>query len=330
VRTRRQVRGGSAWLLAAALLLSSAAAEARTHRGKVARAKAGAACQAAYRGAQLLEQDGQLVAAQNRFQVCARAVCGSPMQRRCLARSARLEEDIPSIVPVVTDATGAPLVEVRVTLDGKPILSRVEGRSVAVDPGAHELAFEADGDLTATVKIVAAQGQRNHPVPVTLGAPGGAPAPEVVAAEAPVKPALPAVSTPAPPPQEDLARRLQAPSPPPREPASRSSVAPYLLSGVGVVGLGGGALLTYWGRKDNQELAGCAPSCPPETVHHIRMLYLGADLAFVVGGLALGTATLLWLGSGSSETDHRRASARVGIGVRPTPSGASGTIAGTF
>jgi hypothetical protein len=124
-----------------------------------------------------------------------------------------------------------------------------------------------------------------------------------------------------------VARTLRAPRRPP-EPRSTSSAAPTLLTVVGVAGLAGGGLLTYWARQDNQKLSDCTPSCPPETIHHIRMLYLGADVSFVVGGLALGTATLLWLTSGPGVPEERVAGAH--FGISPTRSGAVASYGRTF
>jgi hypothetical protein len=72
-----------------------------------------------------------------------------------------------------------------------------------------------------------------------------------------------------------------------------------------------------------------APDCPAETVHHIRMLYLGADFGFVMGGLALGTAALLWLTSGSVD-ESAVAGTRFGVGVSPSRSGAVASVGGMF
>jgi hypothetical protein len=224
-----------------------------------------------------------------------------------------------------------------VTIDGKPLVARVDGRSVTVDPGAHELTFETAGTPPVTVKVVLSVGRRNQPVAAVLRVPDGSspreeppprpappppPPPPVVAKAPEVKPPVAEAPPPAP-----VARTLR---PPRREPLprSRSSAAPTLLTVVGVAGLAGGGLLTYWGRQDNQKLADCSPSCPPETVHHIRMLYLGADLSFVVGGLALGTAALLWMTSGPSPSEERLAGAH--FGISPTPSGAVASYGRTF
>ena len=68
------------------------------------------------------------------------------------------------------------------------------------------------------------------------------------------------------------------------------SVLPYLIGGVGVASIGAGALLTYWGRKDNQKLSECSPMCDPSAPNHIKRLYLESDVALGAGVALLGAA----------------------------------------
>jgi hypothetical protein len=90
----------------------------------------------------------------------------------------------------------------------------------------------------------------------------------------------------------------------------------YLLGGVGLLGVGAGGLLTYWGKTDNSALAACTPNCQPSSVEHIRRLYLAADVSFAAGGAALGIASLLFA------TSH--------FDVQPAHSGAFATFKGVF
>jgi hypothetical protein len=333
-------RRGMVAALAAAVLLLAAPAEGKARRKRPARSKAPAACAAAYKDSLLLEQDGQLMAARAKLQLCARRACGSVVHR-CSSRLARVEANLPTIVPAATDDAGRSIAETEVSMDGKPLLSRVDGRSLTVDPGPHEFVFETAGTPPATVKVDIPVGRRNQPIAAVLHVPDGNPtreeparaAPTVAPASAPppapvVKPVVKEPEPEEPPP---VARALRTRTPREPERSGSSSVAPTLLTVVGVAGLAGGGALTYWGRKDNQQLAGCSPDCPAETVHHIRMLYLGADMSFAVGGLALGTAALLWLTSGpSTPHEERVASSHLGVGVSPTRSGAVASVGGAF
>src|SRR3954464_9737524 len=101
----------------AALLLSSppgTSAPART----AGKGKAGGACVLAYKNAQQLEKSSQLRQAREALRGCVKASCGA-LRQRCMTRYAQLETDIPSVIPVVTDESGAPRIDVQVTMDGE-------------------------------------------------------------------------------------------------------------------------------------------------------------------------------------------------------------------
>src|SRR5256885_1377897 len=76
------------------------------------------------------------------------------MRQECIRRFAQLGNDIPSVIPVVTDAAGSPRVDVQVTMDGELLTSRLDGRSLPVDPGVHEFTFSADGGGTGAAFIL--------------------------------------------------------------------------------------------------------------------------------------------------------------------------------
>jgi hypothetical protein len=88
-----------------------------------------------------------------------------------------------------------------------------------------------------------------------------------------------------------------------------------------------------WGRKDNEQLAQCAPYCAPESVDHVRKVYLAADISLGVGIAALGTAaTWLILGGSSSSPPkgEQTSKPRYVVDVRPSPAGGFATFTGTF
>jgi hypothetical protein len=101
---------------------------------------------------------------------------------------------------------------------------------------------------------------------------------------------------------------------------------------MGVVGLGGAGLLAYWGRQDNTALQdACKPNCNPDSVHHIRMLYLASDISAGIGVAALIASTWLYLRSGSSEEKPSTETARLRrLDLRPSASGAYAAVSGTF
>ena len=61
----------------------------------------------------------------------------------CSRRILRLNADMPTIVLGATDGAGNDLSAVTVTVDGAPLVTAINGRAVAIDPGNHTLRFEA-------------------------------------------------------------------------------------------------------------------------------------------------------------------------------------------
>src|SRR6185295_4261712 len=100
--------------------------------------------------------------------------------------------------------------------------------------------------------------------------------------------------------QPQAPRRMDEPRPRLRE-SSGHPVAPWVLTGMGAASLTAFGLLTYWGRQDDQLLVrDCSPDCKPESIDHIRNLYLGAKISLGVGLAALGAAAIVAISNGSS------------------------------
>jgi hypothetical protein len=107
---------------------------------------------------------------------------------------------------------------------------------------------------------------------------------------------------------------------------------PWVLAGVGVASLGAGALLTTWGRRDNDQLAVCSPGCNPSDVRHIRRLYLGADVAIGVGIAALAAGYWLYaLGHGGSAGEDVAGESALRLELSPTRgAGGLASLSGRF
>jgi hypothetical protein len=335
--------------LGAALCLSAKPGETQD-RGKAERR----ACANTYKNALQLEQAAHLRRAKEMLLSCARASCGALVKQQCMARYTQLESDIPSVVPLVTDENGEPRVDVQVTIDNEPLATRLDGRSLPVDPGVHEFTFTADGAILATQKIMIVQGQRNRPISIALrtdkhgkkavlGAATAAgamdakaaldkPAIDKAAMEKPEHESLPAEK----PAAEKVASDKSAPDDASYEPPSldvRSKggpgAMPYILGATGLIGLGGAGVLTYWGRKDNELLGQCSPNCAPASVDHIRKLYLAADVSLGVGATALVTS-FVWFMVSPSSKERPPSEAAYSFDVAPTPTGGFATVSGRF
>jgi hypothetical protein len=337
---------------AALLLCAKPGATEPGGKGKERRA-----CENAYKNAVQLEQSAHLRQAKDLLLSCAKSSCGAVLRNRCVSRYTQLEADIPSVVPLVTTETGEPRVDVQVTMDGELLTPRLDGRALPVDPGLHEFAFNADGAVIGTQRVMIVQGQRNRPLNVSLrstdkhgsrpalgpaaGA-GGAdakasldkPAPDRRAAEKPEREPPPEKAEPEKTAAKGPTESDPSETPPPDPPRSSGPGAlPYVIGAAGLAGIGGYGLFVAWGRKDNEQLAQCAPYCSPESVDHVRKMYLAADISLGVGIAALGTAaTWLILGGSSSPSpkDERTSRPRYVVDVRPSPAGGFATFTGTF
>ena len=353
---RRSFQMG-AW--ATALVLCATAGSSEPDKAPADKATDRKACKVARKTARELEQSAHLRQAREALVACAKASCSALVRQECMNRYQQLALDIPSIVPLVTDQTGAPRVDVAVRMDGELLTSRLDGRALQVDPGLHEFTFSTDSGIVITQRIMIVQGQRNQPVTVSLNAqdkrvqrrtiaPSVALPPSVDAKVAVEKPALaPPVEEPSSDkavasekveksaPEKDTSDKSPEPSTadvtssPDVHKKSGPGPIPYVLTGAGLVGLGGYGLLTYWGRKDNDLLAQCAPDCSQASTDRVNKLYLAANISLGVGIAALG-AGVTWLALGSGSSKEKPTQAAYAIGVNPTPSGAFATVRGTF
>src|SRR4051794_17507960 len=219
------------------------------------------ACFAAFRGAEMQIQAGQLRAAKERFLACSQSICAKFLQRQCAQRYSQLEPEIPSVIPLVSDADGEPRADIKVSVDGEPLTSRIDGRAFLVDPGYHTFTFSADGGVLARHNFTILQGQRNRAIEVSLKSGGGAqpqlaglssgggsslqPAPRSVASEgvslegtrrARKARRLAVHDQPSPEPGALINPPTAAPADVPEAP-KRSRVLTYTAAGVGVAGV---------------------------------------------------------------------------------------------
>jgi hypothetical protein len=318
------------------LFLGTASSQALARGGSKSRAgTAGGtkeerqACVAAYNKAQERAKSAHLRDAREFLSKCARPQCGSFLQQECTHLYTQLETDIPSVVPLVADETGAPHALVEVRMDGELLTSKLDGHALLVDPGKHEFTFSTDLGVFAKKKIMIVQGQRNRPISAVLhtgrkGAPlvvdtapegvatgAAAAAPEVMsgtgaAAETPS--ATETRGTEAEQTAEKTSQIADSDSSERRAPRAVTRVRrvesgngpgilTYATAGVGVLGVTGYFLLNYWGKKDNDKLGDCAAAgnlCPVASVDHIQKLYLAANISGGIGLVALAASAYLY------------------------------------
>lgn len=183
---------------------------------------------------------------------------------------------------------GAPAAAL-IKLDGAPVAAAALGSEIPVDPGKHVVSGEAPGSPERRYEVVAEEAKRV------------------------VVPVEPWPDTSAPPP----------PPPTVQEPPSRNNrrLAGYVVGGVGLAGLGAGAVIGVLTILRHDELERKCPShtgCSPEVIRGAsdgQTLSIVSTVALAAGATGLGIGTYLVLSSGTAK--KTAAAATVGAAVLP-------------
>ena len=256
-------------------------------------------CVDSFNTAKERRESGHLIEAREFLSKCARPSCSDFLRQECTTLYTQLEVDVPTVVPVVNDDTGAPHALAEVRMDGELLTSKIDGHALQVDPGKHEFSFATEAGVFATLKAMIVQGQRNRPITALLHSKnkaGGSTDQTAVAAATASKAEAPVANSVA---EETGAEGAALAAVDSEEVASSAAVRrpttlvarsegetpwlAYTLGGVGALSLGSAGLFTLWGRKDNSTLmTSCSPYCNTASVHHIRNLYLAADISIGV------------------------------------------------
>jgi hypothetical protein len=234
-------------------------------------------CASAAEEGQRQRDTRHLLAARRSFLVCAAEGCPSIVQKDCTAWIADLDRTTPSIVVRAHDAHGRDITDVRVVMDGTPLVEQLDGSAVAVDPGPHSIRYETRSSVREE-RILVAIGEKNRVLAVEIPDPPGA---------------VPSASRP------------EAES----RPGSVASVRPptlaFVLGGVSLLALGSFAFFELRGQADYRQLRdSCAPthSCLESDVDDVRTKFVAAGLSLGAGVLALAAATWLTLSTRSGAT----------------------------
>lgn len=127
------------------------------------------ACDDSYVNAQRLRKDAKLIEAREELRVCARPACPSLMVSDCTRWLEEVDGSIPSVVPLATDEHGVNLVDVKLSIDGVPRSSSLDGTAIDLDPGPHKFTFELASRPVSETIVLVAIGEKNKRVAVTLG-----------------------------------------------------------------------------------------------------------------------------------------------------------------
>lgn len=281
-------------------------------RGAAAAPPDKAACVGASDAGQKAKKDKRLRAARKELLVCSDEACPAIVKKDCLALVGEIDASLPTIVVTVKDAaTGADVLDAKVELDGEPLLDKLDGSAVAVDPGMHKLRVVPKQGDPVEQQILFVEGQKNRLVELSVGK---KPEPKV---------------EPKPEPKPDVGP-TQKPEPPPDPPAkSGGNGAAWVFGGVGLVALGAFAGLGLSGRQDVSDLRDkCKGTCADSVLDAPKRKLLLADIALGVGIVSFGVATYLFLTAPPSAKGPEKAAVRVD--AVPVAGGMVGFVGGRF
>jgi hypothetical protein len=224
-----------------------------------------AACLVAAQKGQRFRDTHKLVEAREQLRICAAAACPAVVQADCASWLADVERALPTVVLVAKSGAGVDLTDVKVSVDGLPLVSKLDGQAVALNAGPHTFHFEgADGTASDTQAVVK-EGEKSQPVGVVLvPAPPQTPTTQVAVVSS-VPPAASMAPTRAPEPV-----RVQA--------------------GLGVGAAFGGLGLSAKGSDCTGNV------CKVGSTSGIKTDALLSDVGFIAGGLLLagGAAIVLF------------------------------------
>jgi len=267
-------------------------------------------CLAASDQGQQLRDDGKYRRAREAFSACARDACPALVRRDCMKWLADLEQSSPSVVVGAKDDKGGDLVDVTVLVDGAPLVTKLDGKPVPVDPGAHVLRFETRGYPRVEQHVMVHAGEKSRLLVVQFGTPAP-----------PAPPATPATAT--------APAAAAAPADPGHTPEGTRTSA-WVFGGLALVAFGTEAYFGFSGLSDRSSLKAqaCAQtaSCPQSSVDSIRTKFTVADIALGVGIASAAISAYLFLAP-PSETVPSHAAA---VDVVPVPGGAAVSVAGRF
>jgi hypothetical protein len=244
--------------------------------------------------ARALAGERKFVEAQETYQRIIRegVAPGAPEAFKQAIESAKTEVStvapfIGRVTIAVTATGGADLPNEKVTVDDVPVNSASLGIARTIDPGEHVLVVTADGYKRAEAHFTVPDGG-SVDAPVTLEKD-----PNYVVAP-PTPPTGPGTGNIVPPPPPG------GEQPPPPAPASSPSIVPWVVMGIGGVGLVTGVITGALALGDHSTLATACKggTCPPTESGELSSYHTVGGVstaAFIIGGVGVAAGVVLLL-----------------------------------
>jgi hypothetical protein len=113
----------------------------------------------------------ELRAARAQLQTCAAESCPAGLRTACAQEASEVSSAIPTLILDAVDAAGNDVSHVQVTMDGAPLLDRIDGTAVAVEPGAHRFEFRVAGRPPEEKTLVMTEGVKDRRVRIEVAPP---------------------------------------------------------------------------------------------------------------------------------------------------------------
>jgi hypothetical protein len=136
---------------------------------KGARADETDACISASEKAVSQQKAEKLIDERASLSICAASSCPEAISSSCQQRLAQVKQAIPSIVFYAKDGSGHDIAAVKVTIDGAPYSDHLDGSAIVLDPGVHEVLFEAEGQPPVVQRYVLHANEQNRRETLTIG-----------------------------------------------------------------------------------------------------------------------------------------------------------------
>jgi hypothetical protein len=220
-----------------------------------------AACAQSYERAQVARNSNKLQTARAELITCSQSDCPDFIQRDCVHWLAEVDAILPSVIVRAHDQ-GHPVSDVHVAIDGKEVVSKLDGGAIPLDPGEHTLRAERVGAPPVQQKILVTEGEKGRFVDVDF------------------RPALPGVMP------------STVETPPPHEPEPHRSLAlPAVFGVVGALGIGTSVAFGLSAKSQADTLrTTCAPRCSDSDIGAVKTKLLVSDIGLGAGIVSLGLA----------------------------------------
>ena len=258
--------------------------------GGEAHAEAKQECNAAYEQSQTLREKGKLIDARKQAVACSASTCSAYVVKECAQWLAEIDASLPTVVFTAQDPSGSDTLAVRVSVDGRIVGEKLDGKAVPIDPGEHVIRFELAGAEAVEQRVLVRQGQKNRNVAAAFK---GKPA-DPSSAGTPValgKPPYPRRRV------HQVRSRLRRDQPKAPRPSQR--IAGAVLVGIGGAGIVAGASRGGWSSRStapSRRLASAANArrAKSRNLSQYHAKSLASTLGFI-GGAAVGGAGLVTL-----------------------------------